>query len=238
MFSLALKNKRIAILEDNADNRERWTDMVRSGGAEPVPVPSPAPPITGLERYLEELKASLVMCDHRLFERNYATYYGAEAVADSYRNGRGGVLVTDYEKDDAELSIRRYRRWIPALVRALDLKLTVLESALLQADREVREKVVSRERVPHRTIMTVRGVVPKGGEKVVRVMMSQWDPKSEVGFPLDKLPERVRPVVAPGQILIAQVNIEASRAEDLFFEEFELPDPDVLKNAEALFVGS
>lgn len=238
MPSTTLTNRRIAILEDDPTNRDRLSSFVTMSGGIPIPVSPPAPALDNLERYLTCENISMVVCDHRLFERNYACYTGAAAVAVSYRSGRGGVLVTSFEVDDAETSIREYRRWIPALVQATELRPPLFESALLQADREVREKSPSRERMPYRTIMTVRGVVQKGAKKVVKVMMSQWDPRTEVGFPLDMLPEGMQAVVAPGMILIAQVNVEAARAEDLFFDRFETPDPDVLQKSKTLFGGT
>ena len=35
-------------------------------------------------------------------------------------------------------------------------------------------------------------------------------------------------------MLIAEVNIEAARQEDLFFDNFELPDANVLKKAKTI----
>ena len=178
----------------------------------------------------------MIVCDHRLFERgDYAGYTGAAAVTASYRNNRGGVLVTAWEKDDAELSLREYRRWIPALVHATELNRGLLESALMQADREAREHQPTRQRVGYRTIMTVRNLVPRGDKVVVKVVMSQWNPDQEVGFPLHMLPQEMRAKASPGNMLLAEVNLEAERAEDLFFDKFELPDPDVLRNAKTLF---
>ncbi|MEN9575247.1 MAG: hypothetical protein RL514_3102 [Verrucomicrobiota bacterium] len=83
--------------------------------------------------------------------------------------------------------------------------------------------------------MTVKSVEPRGTSKVVKVMMSQWDATTEVGFPLDLVPKKLQAAVKPGNMLIAEVNIEAARQEDLYFDKFELPDADVLKKAKALF---
>src|SRR5258706_14190296 len=110
-----LDNQRVAILEDNPDNRDRWVDLVKMCGGIGVPVVPPVPSLSELETYFENYNIAMVMCDNRLFEHDYADYYGAAAVAASYRSGRGGVLITAYEKDDAELSIRQFRRWVPAL---------------------------------------------------------------------------------------------------------------------------
>ena len=235
MGVLTLKNRRVAILEDDPNNRERWTDMIARFGAKPVPIAPPAPALNSLKQFLAREHISMVLCDNRLFERGgYASYSGAEAVAVSYRSGRGGVLVTAYENADTESFIRPHRRWIPVLIHSMHLKSSVLESGLLQADQEVRKHSPPRERIPHRTIMTVRSVIEKGTTKIVKVMMSQWCAQAEVGFPLAMLPAKIQASIAPGVMLLAQVNIEALRAEDLFFEKFELADPDVIKKAKTI----
>ena len=64
--------------------------------------------------------------------------------------------------------------------------------------------------------------------------MSQWDSEQEVGFPLDLMPARLRMAATPGNLLVAQVNIDAARQEDLFFDEFELPNPDAVKKAKSI----
>ena len=83
--------------------------------------------------------------------------------------------------------------------------------------------------------MTVRNIFKINGRNIVKVMLAQWNAKSEVGFPLDMVPKDMRKKVEVGKLLIAQVNIEAARSEDLFFDKFELPDPNVYKKAEKLF---
>ncbi len=235
MPTLALSNQRVAIFEDDVTNRGRWTSMVNLCGGTPLPVADHAPSLKNLKAFFKTEKVTMLMCDHHLFEQgDYAGYYGAEAVAASYRSGIAGILVTAFERDDAELSLRKYRRWIPALINSPKLTLNNLSEALLQADREVRHQAPIRERVPHRTIMTVRRIENRGTHKIVKVMMSQWNAAVEVGFPLEMVPEKLKPAVAPGALLIAQVNIEATRAEDLYFDKFELPDADVLKKAKTI----
>ena len=238
MAAINLSNRRIAILEDNPTNRERLSSMVRLCGGIAVPVVGPAPKLTGLKDYFSSQQIQLLICDHHLSEKgDYAPYYGAQAVAESYRQGVGGILVTAYEKGDAELSLRCFRRYIPALIRSPeDLDRGRLQAALLLADQEVRENRPTVERVPHRTIMTVRRIEARGAHKLVKVIMSQWNVSQEVGFPLAMVPKKFQTSVKPGGLLIAQVNIEAARSEDLFFDKFELPDADVLKKAKSLFV--
>jgi CheY-like chemotaxis protein len=232
-----LSNRRIAIFEDNPTNRDRLAEWVTESGGDALPIEGPAPRLTQLRRFYASKRVQLVICDHHLSERsNYASYYGAQAVAESYRAGIGGILVTAFERDDAELLLRRYRRQIPALLRSpTDLDRVNLQAALLQAEEEVKKHKPTRERIPHRTIMTVQEIEARGSCKLVKVIMSQWNAEQEVRFPLDLIPTKFRALVKRGRMLIAQVNIEAARQEDLFFDQFELPSDDVLKKAEAIF---
>jgi hypothetical protein len=236
MPAQTLANRRVAIFEDDQRNRERLSGLVNLCGGVAVPVDPPAPSLNRLLAYFTKQRINLVICDHHLSQRgDYAPYFGAQAVAESYGHGVGGILVTAYERDDAELSLRRFRRRIPALIRSPDdLSRVKLQTALLQAENEVQQHQLTRERVPHRTIMTVLRVDDRGASKIVKVMMSQWDSEQEVGFPLDLIPAKLRMAAKPGSLLIAQVNIDAARQEDLFFDEFELPNPDALKKAKSI----
>lgn len=231
-----LEHQRVAILEDDPDKRRQWGAMVKLGGGVPH-APDEAPALSDLNDYLDRENISLMLCDHHLWDHDYASYSGAEALEQGYKHGCGGVLVTGYVPEDAERTIRQHRRWIPALLQPIDLNHKLLKEKLLLADQEVRAHNPPKERMPYRTIMTVRRIVQAGGDTIVKVMMSQWRPPAEVGFPINMLPEEFRAHATPGSMLIAQVNIEAERAEDLFFDNFELPNPDVLKKSRTLFGG-
>jgi len=235
MPAITLSSRRIAVFEDNERKRERLCGFVKMCHGVAVPVTGHAPKIEALPDFYAAEKIELLVCDHRLFEHgDYAPYFGAQAVAESYHLGVGGIVLTAYEKNDADDSLRRSRRWVPALVHSTELTPVSLQTALLQADLEVRKHQISKERIPHRTIMTVVRVDVRNTSKIVKVMMSQWDSEQEVGFPLDLIPAKLRKAAKPGNLLIAQVNIDAARQEDLFFDEFELPNPDALKKAKSL----
>ena len=237
MPSTTLSNRRVAIFEDNPLNRERLSDMVTRCGATALPVNGPAPKLNGLKGFLKAQQANMVVCDHHLSQKkDYAPFLGAEAVAKCYQLGIAAILVTAFESTDAESSLRIFRRHIPALVRSpANFDRTHIEAALLQAEKEVHEQKPSRERVPHRVIMTVQRIEQRVSAKIVKVMMAQWNADQEVGFPLDLVPKIFHRAVKPGNLLIAQVNVEADRQEDLFFDKFELPNADVLKKANTIF---
>ena len=180
------------------------------------------------------------VCDHRLFELDYARFYGAEAVAGFYDSRSiAPVLLTGYEDEDAETSIRRYRRKIPSLLHAKDVSPNRLMSGLRDAQREAIEGIVRPERQSCPAVMTVTDMVSAemrdGQEAVVRVIVAQWNPEEPVGFPLSMVPEQIRKAVVPGAFLYADVNVDAHRQEDLFFENFSLPDPDDVQAADTLF---
>lgn len=240
MPATTLSNRRIAIFEDNPLNRERLSDMVARCGATAIPVNRPAPKLDSLKAFLESQHANMVVCDHHLSQKeDYAAFLGAEAVAMCYRLGIAAILVTAFESTDAESSLRIFRRHIPALVRSpADLDRAHVEAALLKAETEVCGRKLPRDRVPHRTIMTVQRIEPRFDAKIVKVMMAQWNATQEVGFPLSLVPKELQTAVKPGNMLFAEVNIEAARQEELYFHNFELPDADVLKKAETLFSRS
>ena len=224
------------MFEDNERKRARLCTLLKVSRAVAVPVQDHAPALNALPQFFTSEGIELLVCDHRLFEHgDYAPYFGAQAVAASYQCGIGGIVLTAYERNDADESLRLSRRWIPALLHSSELNADTLRDALVQADSEVRAKQLPRERIPHRTIMTVRGVESRGTNNVVKVLISQWDSSKEVGFPLKLVPTKFRAAVKPGALLIAEVNIEAARQEDLYFDKFELPKPDVLKKAKTLF---
>jgi len=83
----------------------------------------------------------------------------------------------------------------------------------------------------------VKDVVPKANERVVKVVITQWNPHEQVGFPLSMVPQRLRQHVEIGGFLLATVNTAAKSPDDLFFEDFELPHPDDVKAVRAQFGG-
>ncbi|MBN1328043.1 MAG: hypothetical protein JXA54_01105 [Candidatus Heimdallarchaeota archaeon] len=231
-----LSNQRVAIFEDSPRNRDRLSDLIKINGGIPVAAHPRAPEFNYFDEFLNSEKIEMLVSDHRLSEHgNYATYTGAQAIAEGYKSGRGGVLITSYENEDIEFTIRQFRRWIPSLIHSKELNPETLATALLEADREVRQKIPAKNRLPFRTLMTIVSVDARGPEKIVKVIMSQWNINEEVGFPLHLVPKKMQVFVKPDNMLLAQVNIEANKAEELYFDKFELPDNEVLRKSKSYF---
>jgi len=182
-------------------------------------------------------KAQFALCDHRLSEGHYARFDGAEAVARLNQAHLPSVLTTRYQRSDVDTSIRPWRRWIPRLVASSALSPFVLQEACEACRREVVNYVVPIERRGCRVVLTVKDVVPKANEKVVKVVITQWNPREQVGFPLSMMPLRLRQHVDIGEFLLATVNTAAESPDDLFFEDFEIPHPDDVKAVRAQFGG-
>ena len=110
-----------------------------------------------------------------------------------------------------------------------------LHDAFNACEREIVNAVVPQERRGYRAVLTVKDIVPKADEKVVKVVITQWNPTEQVGFPLSMLPASLRPRVEVGSFLLATVNTAAESTDDLFFENFELPHADDVKAVRAKF---
>ena len=82
----------------------------------------------------------------------------------------------------------------------------------------------------YRTIMTIRSI----NDNDMKVMMTQYDPEKEVTVPMDIIPDRIRFILKPDMMLIAMVNIQVEKDEDLFFYDFELIDEDTLERARTI----
>jgi CheY-like chemotaxis protein len=229
------KSDAILIVDDDQESRRSYELTARAAGFRVHVVLGP---ITTVQKLLETAKAQKVrfaLCDHRLSEGRYARFSGAEAVALCNQENLPAVLTTRYQRSDIDTSIRRWRRWIPRLVASSELSPPSLHEAFNACEREIVKAVVPQERRGYRAVLTVKDIVPKAEEKVVKVVITQWNATEQVGFPLSMLPAALRPRIEVGSFLLATVNTAAETADELFFEHFELPHADDVKAVRAQF---
>ncbi len=228
--------QRVAVFDDYPIGRERWSDRIRALGMEPFPVAN-APALDKVKLFLITNRISEVVSDHRLYERPYANYTGAELVKECYLAKVGAVLLTNWTRQDADTSLRIHRRWLPYVIDTgqMNAPNDEIRVALIQADKEARQGIIPEKREPFRTIMTIARVEVQATRQMVRVKIGQWNPDAEISFPLDMIPDHMRSEIKPDKLLIAQVNLDAERVEDLYFDKFELPDIDALRKSQAFF---
>ena len=77
--------------------------------------------------------------------------------------------------------------------------------------------------------MRIEDVRNEGGNEVVEVSLMNWNPHLTVRFPVSLVPPNLRANLDRDVLLLAEVNVGAKKAEDLFFEAIRLApelDPD------------
>ena len=172
-----------------------------------------------------------VLCDHRLQHGGLANFYGSEFVAALYRQEIPAVLVTQYSDQDAGVSIRKYRRYLPVMLPRVEINSRTIESSLLTCIDELSGNV-PLSRKPYRAIVRVEYLTEENGEKVADAFIPSWNPHKAVRFPISLMPDKIRTRLErfweePSSVhLFAQVNLGAVEAEDLFFYNFEWAEPD------------
>ena len=161
--------------------------------------------------------ADAVVCDHRLTPRNYAAFQGAEAVSALYDIGFPAILVTAWSTQDVD-NIRPFRRKIPVIIQSGNLDSQTLMEFIMQCQNEFDNNFV-KERQPWRVMIRIQEVDASYAFAVI----PSWDPRVELRLPLSIFPAHCGRIVQ-GTRLFAEVNIGASKTEDLYFDNFEVAE--------------
>jgi CheY-like chemotaxis protein len=215
----------IAIIDDDANQALVTSEIVRHAGFNPVVLDGPFKKVTKLVTAVTE-RAQAAVCDHRLRYGGFADFTGAEATAKLVSAGVPAILVTQFAEQDYEVSIRQWRDKLPIVLRRAEADAQRITQALMQCQAEIQGKHAP-DRQPHRIIFEVVDKSAVAGEDVFDVIIPEWDADSAVRLPARLIPYRLRRKTRIGTLLIADVNIEATRSSDLFFENFEpAPQPD------------
>jgi hypothetical protein len=226
----------IVIIDDDAASRATYAASARIAGFKPYCCEQRFRRVEEVLDEAREHRARFALCDHRLTEGRYARgFTGAEAVARFYDAGIAAVLVTSYLRSDVETTIRPFRRKIPRLLPSISPD--SLRDALEACSAEVVEHEIPMERRGCRAVLTVKELASRGSLTVVKVRITQWSTTELAGFPLSMVPSEIRNDVKVGSFLFATVNTGANSADDLFFDNFELPHPDDVKAIQAQFGG-
>jgi len=230
MSAAAVSPLSVAIVNDDEVYQDSWSLQVAEAGYEPYIVRRPVNrPFYSVEELADEVErhALFAVFDHRLAPRNFAQFTGAATIAALYdRHRTAPLLVTTWERQDAETTIRLHRKKVPVLLSAQDFDDPgVIRDCLTACAREVRDRQVPSERRPWRTAVQIEDRDDRIG--VVDALIPGWNPEAKVTFPLDLIAPELRDLAVPGQVFFALVNTGAERDEDLFFSDFELaPEPD------------
>jgi hypothetical protein len=211
---------KVAIIDDDQEAIQIAEVEVIEAGFTPLIIPGPIESCHGLAISLSS-KADGVLCDHRLGYSGFASFMGAELVANLFDLKIPAILVTQYTDIDKDVSIRKWRHKIPVLLSRDETSAQRIKDGLTECKNELGG-MVRQDRKPYRTLIRIETIGNESGESVIDAVIPSWNPHRAVRFPLSLLNEEIRQQVKPLTRLIASVNIGADRSEDLFFDRFEI----------------
>ena len=173
-----------------------------------------------------------VICDHRLSQTGFASFTGAEFVANLFREGIPGVLLSTFSAIDSETSIKLHRAEIPSLIDRSALDPDELLTALRRCESELAGQVAPERRLS-RTLVRIESTSSESEIPVLDAIVHTWDPNHAVRFPLDLIEDPdIRDAFTTSHRtptrLFARVNIGCRSESELYFRDFEwAPEPEV-----------
>jgi hypothetical protein len=221
--------QRIAVVDDREDERELKGIELQHAGLEPHSISGQFQRVADLVEKIVE-RADAAVCDHYLQPADYASFYGAELVAALYRRRFPAVLISQFIDQDYDVSIRKWRHWIPVILSKDQADPDQVIRGLDICRREhLGEFIPSRQAC--RTLVEVVRKSSEAGQTVIDVLVPTWNSRQPVRLPISLIPATLRRKVDIGTRLIAKVNTGAESSADLYFFDFEeapapLPEED------------
>lgn len=220
----------IAIVDDDPGTARDTSEMVRDLeciGHIIQPREDGFSTIEQLIRVLSTHQITGVLCDHRLQNNGFASFFGSELVAKLSEKRIPSILITQFTETDADTSIRLYRKQIPVLLKRADLTLDNLFTSFIQCQSELIGNIAST-RKPYRTLIRITNLTNADSIDVVDAFIPAWNPRISVRFPTALISDiNITKQIMQHNFsatpirLFAQVNIGAENAEDLFLDQFE-----------------
>lgn len=224
-----MQNQTIAIVDDDEDARETLAEMLEMRGFNIFKIETPFDKVEDLVRYIQE-NSQATICDHRLGS-GLASFTGSELMPSLYASKFPSILMTQYVETDVNVSIRKYRDKIPVVLGRdelvdPDVVYDIITKGFETCSQEFKG-IMSSTRRPHRTLIHFIDITNDSGEDVAEVFVPGWKRHHAVRFPVSQIPDdllaRVKIQLEDNQDswLIARVNTEAEKSEDLYFTLFE-----------------
>lgn len=214
------KIRRVVIVDDDQSVRRAYQFSVEELGIAPVLEDGPLP--GQLNDYVTAAtrKADAAICDHHLRVKNYSGFNGAELVAGLYQAGFPAILCTKWEEAHID-DLRRYRRYIPVLLKPDQLTPATITQALTVCIQELSGTLLPSRRL-WRAVIRIEDVDPPNArDRFVFVVIPSWNHNEVVRLRLADVRPEIMGKFAPGARLHALVNLSASSQEQLFFENWE-----------------
>lgn len=218
-LNLQYKVKSVAIIDDDPHEVDVTCVTLQDAGFTPIKLSNGFKTEATIAAAVRK-SAQAAICDHRLSYHGYAQFYGAGVVARLIQRGTPAILVTQFVNQDSDVSIRKWRRHVPVVLRRDDLDEIHIAAGFESCLKEIKGEYLPG-RKPWRSLVRVVDIRDEDKQKVVDVILPSWHPKESVRFPASLLPVAFRKKLKPGLRLMAMVNIGAEKAEDLFFYDFQ-----------------
>ena len=206
----------IGVVDDDSSEAELYKYQIEDVGSRPILFGKGFASLEDLVGKVTSAGVDAVVCDHRLRVRDYAPFNGAEAVARLFEMRVPAVLISRYTRIDVDKDIRPYRKKIPVLLSKDEVDSESLVAALWQCKSEL-EGVIPTSRRARRTLVRIDDVE----QDLVVAFVPAWNPNEAVRFPRSIIPEPYHSALKPDDRFFASVNIDAEKADDLFFDNFE-----------------
>jgi CheY-like chemotaxis protein len=215
----------VAVVDDDLLQAESLGELLKDAGYKPQILRGKFAEVTELISAIQGT-AQAAVCDHRLSAGGMANFPGAEAAAMLMQRSVPALLITQFVGQDADVSIRRWRPWVPVVLSREET--SERPEAITEGLTLCIDELVNGRRPDRRTQRCLVRIESIGweNERVLDVFLSGWHPSTAVRIPAASIPESLRELAQPDVSFIAEVNTEAEDAKDLFFENFTLaPEP-------------
>ena len=224
---------KIAIVDDEEKARRQLAETLELVGFETFIVENSFDEVDTLVQHIQQ-NAQAVICDYQLSTHGLASFKGSELMPSLYTSKFPAILITQYNEHEINDSIRKYRDKIPVILERHDL--IALYDINIVADKinksfETCEQefqgIMSSARRPHRTLVHIVDIITDSGEEFVKVFVPSWNRHHAVRFLASQIPDALLTNVklqlkkSNDSWLIARVNTEAEKSDDLYFILFE-----------------
>lgn len=206
---------RICIIDDDEESRSAMELTIEDSQFTPIPQNDKVQNIDAY--FLNIVKPhDAVVSDHHLKKKNYFPINGAEVVHMCYTKQIPSILVTKYDEGAVIDEIRRFRPQIPVILNPEEFEPDSLMKSLEICINEFRGEFLP-SRKAWRSLIRVDSV----DENHFYITIPSWNRNGGISLPKSDVPQEIRNVLKDDLWLHADVNIDASSKNDLFFINWE-----------------
>lgn len=219
--------KTVAVIDDDAEAAETIIGALEDGNFTAFR----QEPHDSIDVLIDSIvqHSDAAVCDHRLRYGGFADITGAELAARLVQREHPTILVTQYLDQDADITIRGFRRDLPVVLRREDAdEPDELRSAFARCKEEII-RGRKNDRAPQLTLLEVLSIEEINGEKVIDAVVHGWHSSDAVRFPMALIDQADRGRIKLGDTLSAMTNLQTEEKVDLYFEDIKIappPDPE------------